>query len=77
MAYVNPEIKVPIGLTRLYYICFLSGLAISATVYCVLHWIFPVVAVQYFVGTGPSADVLMREYRDRWDEVETENHGKV
>lgn len=75
VAYVSPGINVPIGLTRLYYICFLSGLAISAAVYCVLHLLFPAGAVQDFVETAPPAASLMREYRERWDhgEVETEN----
>ncbi|KAJ5166291.1 Allantoin permease [Penicillium canariense] len=73
-AYVKPSVVVPTGLTHIYYICFLSGLAISAAVYCSLHYLFPVLAVRDFVQTSPPAEVLMREYRERWDrgdEVET------
>ena len=65
---VNPSIKVPIGLTHLYYICFLTGLAISAAVYVTLHYLFPVKSVRQFVESAPPARVLMREYRERWDE---------
>ncbi|RJE17958.1 hypothetical protein PHISCL_09704 [Aspergillus sclerotialis] len=65
---VNPSIKVPIGLTHLYYICFLTGLAISAAVYVTLHYLFPVRSVRQFVESAPPARVLMREYRERWDE---------
>jgi NCS1 family nucleobase:cation symporter-1 len=52
----------------------LSGLVISAFVYCGLHYIFPVAAIRDFVENAPPAKVLMREYQERWDhgdEVET------
>ncbi|KAJ5288655.1 Allantoin permease [Penicillium angulare] len=67
IAYVNPNIAVPVGLTRVYYICFLSGFAISGAVYCVLHFLFPVAAVVDFVARAPAACVLMDEYREQWD----------
>lgn len=67
VGYVNPTVKVPLGLTHLYYICFLTGLSISATVYCTLHWIFPVEAIRNFLECAPPAGTLMREYRERWD----------
>lgn len=59
---------------HIYYICFLSGFAISAGVYSALHILFPVPAVVDFVARAPSARVLMEEYRDQWDgedEVQT------
>ncbi|KAJ5298328.1 uncharacterized protein N7443_006448 [Penicillium atrosanguineum] len=74
VAYVSSGVTVPIGLTHLYYICFLSGLVISASVYCGLHYVFPVAAIKDFVENSPPAKVLMREYQERWDrgeEVET------
>lgn len=67
VGYVNPTVKVPLGLTHLYYICFLVGLSISATVYCALHYIFPVKAIRDFVECAPPAETLMLEYRERWD----------
>ncbi|CAI7565782.1 unnamed protein product [Penicillium pancosmium] len=77
VAYVSPGISVPTGLTHLYYICFLSGLAISAVVYCTFHLLFPATAVRDFVSTAPPAPVLMREYRERWDGVGTESDQKA
>jgi NCS1 family nucleobase:cation symporter-1 len=67
IAAVQPSITVPIGLTHLYYICFLSGFAISASVYCTLHFVFPTRAVKDFVVKSAPAEVLMREYQERWD----------
>ena len=75
VAYVNTSVQIPIGLTHLYYICFLSGMSISAAVYCMLHFLFPVPAVESFVTMAPPAATLMLEYRERWDrgdEVETD-----
>ncbi|KAJ5825872.1 Allantoin permease [Penicillium riverlandense] len=68
VGYVNPTVKITLGLTHLYYICFLVGLSISAAVYCALHYIFPVEAVRNFVECAPPAETLMREYRERWDQ---------
>lgn len=59
---------MPLGLTHLYYICFLTGLSISAAVYVALHYLFPVKRVKQFVDDAPPAGVLIREYRERWDE---------
>ncbi|KAJ5109997.1 Allantoin permease [Penicillium argentinense] len=73
VSYVSPGISVPTGFMHLYYICFLSGLAISAAVYCALHYVFPIRSVQQFVAMAPPAGVLMREYRERWDGEEVEN----
>ncbi|KAJ6088641.1 Allantoin permease [Penicillium sp. IBT 16267x] len=74
IAYVNHNINVPVCFTHIYYICFLSGFAISAAVYSALHFLFPVAAVVDFVARAPSARLLMEEYRDQWDredEVQT------
>lgn len=56
------------GLTHLYYICFLSGLFITSAVYCALHFIFPVKKINDFLDSASPAETLMREYRERWDE---------
>jgi NCS1 family nucleobase:cation symporter-1 len=67
VAHVNPSIKVPIGLTHLFYICFLSGITISATVFIALHYFFPASSVREFVQSAPPPAVLMTEYREQWD----------
>ncbi|KAF5862938.1 hypothetical protein ETB97_010979 [Aspergillus alliaceus] len=67
VAHVDPDITVPVGLTRIYYICFITGMVISATVYTALHFIFPEAEVKSFVDTAPSPGTLMCEYRARWD----------
>lgn len=59
---------MPLGLTHLYYICFLTGLSISAAVYVALHYLFPVKQVNQFVESAPPAGALMKEYREQWDE---------
>jgi NCS1 family nucleobase:cation symporter-1 len=58
---------VPIGLTHLFYICFLSGITISATVFIALHYFFPASSVREFVQSAPPPAVLMTEYREQWD----------
>ncbi|KAF8851032.1 NCS1 nucleoside transporter family protein [Acephala macrosclerotiorum] len=60
-------VKIPIGLTHLYYICFLTGFAISANVHCALHIIFPAEGLNHFVASSPPGRALMAEYQDRWD----------
>jgi NCS1 family nucleobase:cation symporter-1 len=67
VAAVQPSITVPISLTHLYYICFLAGFAISATIYCVLHLTCPAHASKQFVEESPSARALMRKYQERRD----------
>ncbi|KAB8210767.1 permease for cytosine/purines, uracil, thiamine, allantoin-domain-containing protein [Aspergillus parasiticus] len=67
MAHVDPSVAVPVGLTRIYYICFLTGTAISAGVYTALHYIFPTPEVRAFVEEAPSPGILLQEYRLRWD----------
>lgn len=67
VASVQTDVSIPIGLTHLYYICFLVGFAISASVYCLLHFVFPARMSEEFVKDGASAAFLMQEYRDRWE----------
>ncbi|EEP81449.1 predicted protein [Uncinocarpus reesii 1704] len=67
IAGVNENITVPEGLVHLYQICFLAGFAISASVYCGLHFLFPVRAIQDYVANAAPADVLIREYREACD----------
>lgn len=64
---VQPSITVPIGLTHLYYICFLAGFAISSSIYCLLHFAFPAHELNEFVRSSPSSRSLMVEYQERWD----------
>lgn len=59
---------------HLYYICFLVGLAISAFVYCALHFFFPARAVKNFVQTAPSPGTLMAESREKWDNRDERVH---
>ncbi|EED18301.1 allantoin permease, putative [Talaromyces stipitatus ATCC 10500] len=66
-AYVNPNVSVPIGLTHLYYICFLTGMSISAAVYIALHYAVPDKRLQAFVNSAPPARQLMAEYRELYD----------
>ncbi|KUJ07643.1 NCS1 nucleoside transporter family protein [Mollisia scopiformis] len=67
VASVQLLVSVPIGLTHLYYICFLIGFAISSGVYCLLHFIFPAKGLNDFVASSPSPRSLMAEYQERWD----------
>jgi nucleobase:cation symporter-1, NCS1 family len=64
---VSPGVKVPIGATRLYYICFLNGLAISAVVFIALNYIFPARQLKAFVDGPATAKETIKEYRARWD----------
>ncbi|KAL1628101.1 hypothetical protein SLS56_006032 [Neofusicoccum ribis] len=67
VASLDASVVVPVGLTRLYYLCFLSGFCIAAAVYAALHAAFPARAVAEWVAGAPPAGVLMRAYRERWD----------
>ncbi|KAE8348185.1 permease for cytosine/purines, uracil, thiamine, allantoin-domain-containing protein [Aspergillus coremiiformis] len=75
VAHLDPRVAVPVGFTRVYYICFLTGTAISAVVYAALHYVFPAAAVRSFVATAPSPGTLMREYRARWEEESADEMG--
>jgi NCS1 family nucleobase:cation symporter-1 len=67
VASVQPSVTVPIGIIHLYYICFLVGFVISASLYCFLHFIFPAKSLQEFVKNGSTPASLMSQYQDRWD----------
>jgi NCS1 family nucleobase:cation symporter-1 len=72
VASIDTSLTVPIGLTHLYYICFLAGFAISATIFCILHWVFPANDVVHFVASISSPKLLMAGYQDRWDVEDSE-----
>lgn len=77
IASVNTSFTVPVGLTHLYYICFLTGFTISAAVYCILHYVFPVSEAQRFVDSAGPVKVLIRAYREEWDGGAEEVEGVV
>jgi NCS1 family nucleobase:cation symporter-1 len=62
---------------HLYYICFLVGFAISAFVYCGLHFVFPATAVGKFVRSAPSPSILMAESREKWDNSDETVHLEI
>lgn len=66
LASVDTSISVPTALIHLYYICFLVGFCLSATVFCLLYYIFPPSEVMDFIDSN-SAKSLMADYQDRWD----------
>jgi NCS1 family nucleobase:cation symporter-1 len=72
VASIDTSLTVPIRLTHLYYICFLAGFAISATIFCILHWVFPAKDVVNFVASISSPKLLMAEYQDQWDVGDSE-----
>lgn len=59
---VNTTITVPIGLTHIYYINFLTGFLIASVVLIVLHWAFPTPSQKAFVMSPVSANENMAEY---------------
>lgn len=71
---------MPIGATRLYYICFLNGTAIAAVVFVGLHYVFPAKAQKEWVAEQKLADGgKWREnrlhFRDKWDALAAEQSG--
>ncbi|KAE8358528.1 permease for cytosine/purines, uracil, thiamine, allantoin-domain-containing protein [Aspergillus caelatus] len=70
VAHVDPGVVIPVEFTRIYYVYFLTGTAISAARYTALRYIFPTPEVRTFVQKAPSLAVLMQEYRSRWDREE-------
>lgn len=73
VAAVSPGNKVAIGWTRLYYISFLVGTAISALAFVALHRFFPVRGIQDYVNSAPPRRVVQAEYRAKWDGEEIAN----
>lgn len=59
--------KVPDGVTELYYINYLYGFLSSGLVYTLLHIVFPAREVDAFVKESPSAREVQRHYQDRWE----------
>lgn len=73
---VNPSIKVPVGATRLYYICFLNGLVISAVVFVGLHWVWPARRLGEWVeGQGGSWRENRVHFKEKWDALAGEADG--
>ena len=66
---VNPSVTVPVGCTRLYYICFLNGFAISSVVFILLHRFFPAEGVNAFVNGPMDNEQTMRYYQEEWDAI--------
>jgi len=73
VAAVNTSIKVPIGWTRLYYISFLVGTAISALFFAAFHHFFPVHGIKDYVNSAPSRREVQAEFRAKWDGEEIAN----
>ncbi|KAK5996885.1 Uridine permease [Cladobotryum mycophilum] len=67
IAAVNTSVKVPDGVTELYYLNYLYGFLSSALVYAVLHWIFPSKDVDAFVRDPRSAQEVQQWYQERWE----------
>ncbi|KIY48482.1 allantoin permease [Fistulina hepatica ATCC 64428] len=67
VAAVNTSVVVSDGWMHVYYICFLSGFAISAFVFVLLHTVFPANRVKEYVRTAPAPHVLQEEFREKWD----------
>lgn len=67
---------VPIGATRLYYICFLNGTLIAAVVFVGLNYIFPPKALKSWIGeqSGPWRETQVH-FREKWDQLAIEQTG--
>lgn len=72
---VNTKIEVPVGCTRLYYISFLNGFAISSVVFWLLNWIWPAEGAKRFVDAPTDKWATMRFYREEWDQLALEREG--
>ena len=66
---VNNSIHVSIGFTHFYYLSFLAGFCISATVFIALHHFFPPPEVKDFVLTAATHRQVMAEYQHKWDVI--------
>ncbi|KAJ9610457.1 hypothetical protein H2200_005234 [Cladophialophora chaetospira] len=72
---VNFDIHVSIGWTRVYYLSFLVGFAISAVVFVALHHFFPAPNVKDFVLSPATHREVMAEYQAKWDATEYSESG--
>jgi len=69
---VNTSIHVPIGCTHIYDISFLTGFSIAASVFVLLHHLFPARAIDAFVQNNASTSrQVMAEFQDKWDSMAT------
>ena len=69
IAAVNLSVHVPVGFTHLYSICFLSGFAISSTVFVALHHFLPARNMQDWVHSGQTSREVIDYYRETCDSV--------
>lgn len=67
VAAVNSSVTVSIGWTRLYYISFLVGTAISALTYSALHYFFPAPSVKDYLLQAPPRRVVQAQFTAKWD----------
>ncbi len=72
---VNNNFQVSLGWTRVYYLSFLVGFAISSVVFIALHHFFPAPSVKDFVLRPTTSRQFMAEYQDRWDATEDSGSG--
>lgn len=72
---VNNDIQVSLGWTRVYYLSFLVGLAISSIVFIALHHFFPAPSVKDFVLNPATSREVMAKYQARWDATEDSGCG--
>lgn len=73
VAAVNTSVKVPDGATEFYYLNYLYGFLASASVYSLLHFVFPDQKLDAFVRDSPSAKEVQQAYDESWAIVTAEN----
>lgn len=73
IAAVNTSITVPEGATELYYLNYLYGFCASATVFILLHLIFPSAPLDSFVKNSMTSHDAMYASREKWDNLQYES----
>jgi nucleobase:cation symporter-1, NCS1 family len=73
VAAVNTSVKVTDSATEFYYLNYLYGFLVSASIYSLLHFVFPDQKLNAFVRDSPSAKELQQTYDERWAIVTGEN----
>lgn len=74
---MNPTVTVSVGLTRLFYISFLTGMTISGVVYVGMHYVFPDGRLKAFVHSAALAEQVMAEYEEQYDLAVEIIHGEA
>ncbi|KAI5308078.1 hypothetical protein KEM55_006634 [Ascosphaera atra] len=64
---VDDSVSVAEGWTHLYYICFMTSVVISVTVYAALHYFIPDRALKDWLAAAPPAKQLMAQYEEMID----------